>query len=46
MLKASNWSRSNKKTTDNKKNLVASGVTHTEAFRGMVGAGISLTDYA
>ena len=45
VLKASNWSRSIKKTSNNKKNLVASFVTHTEAFRGL-GGGISLTDYA
>ena len=45
MLKASNWSRSIKKTSNNKKNLVASFVTHTEAFRGG-GLKISLIDYA
>ena len=46
MLKASNWSRSIKKTSNNKKNLVASFVTHTEAFRGGGGLKISLIDYA
>ena len=34
VLKASNWSRSIKKTSNNKKNLVASFVTRTEAFHG------------
>ena len=34
MLKASKWSRSIKKTSNNKKNIVASFVTHTEAFQG------------
>ena len=46
MLKASNWSRSIKKTSNNKENLVASFVTHTKAFPGGGGGvGISLTDY-
>ena len=34
VLKASNWSRSIKKTSYNKKNLVASFLTRTEAFQG------------
>ena len=34
VLKASNWSRSIQKTSNNKKNLVASFVTCTEAFQG------------
>ena len=49
MLKASNWSRSIKRTSNNKKNLVASFETRTEAFQGGGGGGglkISLTDYA
>ena len=45
VLKASNWSRSIKKTSNNKKNLVTSFVTRTEAFRGG-GVKISLIDYA
>ena len=44
VLKASNWSRSIKKTSNNKKNLVASFVTRTEAFQR--GQQINLTDYA
>ena len=39
MLKASKWSRSIKKTSNNKKNLVASFVTRTEAFQGGGGGG-------
>ena len=34
VLKASNWSRGIKKTSSNKKNLVAGFVTSTEAFQG------------
>ena len=34
MLKASNWSISIKKTSNNKKNLVASFVARIEAFQG------------
>ena len=34
MLKESNWSRSIKKTSNNKKNLVASFETRTETFPG------------
>ena len=45
VLKASNWSRSIKETSNNKKNLVTSFVTRTEAFRGG-GLKISLIDYA
>ena len=37
MLKASNWSRSIKETSNNKKNLVTSFVTRTEAFQGQGG---------
>ena len=39
MLKASNWSRSIKETSDNKKNLVTSFVTRTKAFQGQGGGG-------
>ena len=49
MLKASNWSISIKKTSNNKKNLVASFVARIEAFQGGWGGGgqkISLPDYA
>ena len=46
MPKASNWSRSIKETSNNKKNLVASFVTRTEAFGGGGVLKISLTDYA
>ena len=34
VLKASNWSISTKKTSNNKKNLVASFVARTKAFQG------------
>ena len=34
MLKASNWSSSIKKTSNNKKSVVVSFVTRTEAFQG------------
>ena len=43
VLKASNWSISIKKTSNNKKNLVASFVA---CIRGRAGKKISLTDYA
>ena len=39
MLKASNWSRGIKKTSSNKKKLVAGFVTRNEAFRGEGGGG-------
>ena len=37
MLKAINSSRSIKKTSNNKKNVVVSSVTRKEAFQGRVG---------
>ena len=40
MLKASNWSRSIKETSNNKKNLVTSFVTRTKAFQGQGGGGV------
>ena len=48
VLKASNWSRSIKKTSNNNKNLVGSFVIRTDTFQGRGGGGvkISLTDYA
>ena len=48
MLKAINSSRSIKKTSNNKNNVVVSSVTGKEAFQGRVGGGggICLTDYA